>query len=93
MYEANRNRLVGGQKSGRIDRWMLSSNTLLCQDNVVTSPDGNVTRDSKTTTKLNKIKSTGTRDFNVKNPSNKEEKKPRAPANNTSLYQGEVTDR
>ena len=33
-----------------------------------------VTSDSKTTIKLSKIKPTGTRDFNVENPSNKEEK-------------------
>ena len=31
-------------------------------------------------TKSNKIKPTGTQDFNVENPFNKEEKKPRAPA-------------
>ena len=33
-----------------------------------------VTGDSKTTIKLSKIKPTGTQDFNVENPSNKEEK-------------------
>ena len=44
------------------------------------------TSDSKTTIKLNKIRPTGTRDFNMKNHSNKEEKKPRAPASNTSLF-------
>ena len=43
-----------------------------------------VTSDSKGTTKLKKIKPTGTRDFNVENPSNKEKKKPRAPVSNTS---------
>ena len=49
--------------------------------------DGQVTRgntvtsDSKTTTKLNKIKPTGTRVFNVE-----KEKKPRASASNTSLF-------
>ena len=51
-----------------------------------------VTRDSKTTMKLSKIKPTGTRDFNVENPFNKEEKKPQAPASNTSLFRGEVTN-
>ena len=47
---------------------------------------GDVTRDSKTTIKLSKIEPTGTRDFNVENPSNKEDKKPWAPANKASLY-------
>ena len=53
---------------------------------------GHVTCYSKITTKLNEMKPTGTRDFNVENPSNKEEKKPRAPAGNTSLFRGEVTN-
>ena len=51
-----------------------------------------VTSDSKSTMKLSKIEPTGTRDFNVENSSNKEEKKPRAPASNTSLFRDEVTN-